>query len=191
MGKSDNLITEKRELQKSYEALEEENKRLQAKLQSFSQNYNENMKKKDYDLQRSLEGKLEYETKIEHLQKQLKDSTIGTKTLKNDLDTERQKGKEILHENEVLKAKFGVLEENNKKLQMINDEKEEKEMVFKNRVDILSDENRELMKKIETIEKEYQAKLKKLEEVATFYLLSKVYIYISEIVKSIYISIYP
>jgi len=191
MGKSDNLITEKRELQKSYEALEEENKILQAKLQSFSQNYNENMKKKDYDLQRSLEGKLEYETKIEHLQKQLKDSTIGTKTLKNDLDTERQKGKEILHENEVLKAKFGVLEENNKKLQMINDEKEEKEMVFKNRVDILSDENRELMKKIETIEKEYQAKLKKLEEVATFYLLSKVYIYISEIVKSIYISIYP
>ena len=56
MGRSEGLSLEKRELQKSYEALEEENKRLQAKIQSFSQNFNENMKNKDNDLQKSLEA---------------------------------------------------------------------------------------------------------------------------------------
>ena len=68
------------------------------------------------------------------MQKQLKELTVSGKTLKNDLETERQRGKEILHENEVLRAKFGVVEENNKKLQAFNEDLGERENGFKTKV---------------------------------------------------------
>ena len=130
------------------------------------------MKKKDFDLQRSLEAKLEYETKIEVLQKQLKDYTVNLKTIRSELENEKNKQKEFQHENELMKAKFTMVEEQNRKLARVNEECMEKETSYKTRFESIMDENREMIRKIDgmkeemaTMEKEFQGKLAKIEEV--------------------------
>ena len=156
MGRNDSLSTEKRELQRSYESVDEDNKRLQAKLQSLSQNFTENMKKKDLDLQKSLEAKLEYETRIEHLQKQLKDQSQTIKSIKGDLEAEKRQGQALGLEVEGLRSKNNGLEENNRRLQGINEEMEQREIGFKGKLETLG---------VEIMEREYQEKLRKIEEV--------------------------
>ena len=133
------------------------------------------MKKKDIDLQTSLEAKLEYENKIEHLQKQLKDQSIALKSTRSEVEVERNKQKELQHEIELSKAKHVMLEDHNKKLIRMNEENAEKELNYKNRIDNCIEENRDLLRKIEglkeqngQIERDCQAKLAKIEEVFVF-----------------------
>lgn len=135
------------------------------------------MKKKDVDLQRTLEAKLDYENKIEHIQKQLKDQTVTLKSLKSELDSEKNKQKEFQHENELMKSKLSMLEEQNKKIMRINDEFSEKEQFYKAKIETINEENRELSKKFESfkeekliIENECQNKLARLEEVFKYFL---------------------
>lgn len=170
--RNDDKFAEKKEMQRSYEALEEENRRLQAKIQSFSSNFNENMKKKDLDLQKSLEIKLEYETRIETLQKQLKELSNLNKTLKSEAEAKAQKEREFLKESENFK-------EINRKLAKNLEEIAQKEAALRHKTDALAEENSDLLKKLDSfkeekalLQRDFQEKLAKAEEVAFFWYFS-------------------
>lgn len=163
--------SEKREYQKTIESLEEENKRLQSKLASFTGNFNENMKKKDNDLQKSLEAKLEYENRIESLQKQLKEQLAVGRTMKGEIDSSKMKERELAKDLEMIKGKYSLLEEQNRKLLRNIEENSEKESSFRLKLEGIIEENKVLLSKIEGLkeekfglEKDFQEKIEKINE---------------------------